>query len=71
MRDFPCKINYISRVRTAVQVKATLKELEKGGANVLIDTYRIVGRDIRFKDLDLLIIDGEQKLRISVKKKLR
>jgi transcription-repair coupling factor (superfamily II helicase) len=57
LKDFPCKIDYISRARTAAQIKATLKELKEGEVNILIGTHRIVGKDVRFKDLGLLIID--------------
>ncbi len=70
LKDFPCKIDYISRARTAAQIKATLKELKEGEVNILIGTHRIVGKDVRFKDLGLLIID-EQKFGVSVKEKLR
>ena len=63
LKDFPCKIDYISRARTAAQIKATLKELKEGEVNILIGTHRIVGKDVRFKDLGLLIIDEEQKFR--------
>ena len=62
---------YISRARTAAQIKATLKELKEGEVNILIGTHRIVGKDVRFKDLGLLIIDEEQKFGVSVKEKLR
>ena len=71
LKDFPCKIDYISRARTAAQIKATLKELKEGEVNILIGTHRIVGKDVRFKDLGLLIIDEEQKFGVSVKEKLR
>lgn len=57
--------------RTAAQIKATLKELKEGEVNILIGTHRIVGKDVRFKDLGLLIIDEEQKFGVSVKEKLR
>lgn len=53
------------------QIKATLKELKEGEVNILIGTHRIVGKDVRFKDLGLLIIDEEQKFGVSVKEKLR
>ncbi len=71
LKDFPCKIDYISRARTASQIKATLKALKEGEINILIGTHRIVGKDVHFKDLGLLIIDEEQKFGVSVKEKLR
>ena len=70
LKDFPCKIDYISRARTAAQIKATLKELKEGEVNILIGTHRIVGKDVRFKDLGLLIIDEEQKFGVAAKEKL-
>ncbi len=61
LKDFPCKIDYISRARTAAKSRLPLKELKEGEVNILIGTHRIVGKDVRFKDLGLLIIDEEQK----------
>ena len=71
LKDFPCKIDYISRARTPAQIKATLKALQEGEVNILVGTHRIVGKDVHFKDLGLLIIDEEQKFGVSVKEKLR
>ena len=71
LKDFPCKIDYISRARTATQIRTTLKALKEGEVNILIGTHRIVGKDVHFKDLGLLIIDEEQKFGVSVKEKLR
>ncbi|MDH6313727.1 transcription-repair coupling factor (superfamily II helicase) [Parabacteroides sp. PFB2-10] len=71
LKDFPCRIDYISRARSAAQIKETLKEVKEGGVNILIGTHRIVSKDVQFKDLGLLIIDEEQKFGVSVKEKLR
>lgn len=71
LKDFPCKIDYISRARTSAQVKDTLKGLQEGSVDILIGTHRIVSKDIKFKDLGLLIIDEEQKFGVSVKEKLK
>lgn len=71
LKNFPCKIDYISRARSTAQIKSILKETEDGKVNILIGTHRIVSKDIRFKDLGLLIIDEEQKFGVSVKEKLR
>ena len=71
LKDFPCRIDYISRARTAAQIKATLKDVADGQVNILIGTHRIVSKDVKFKDLGLLIIDEEQKFGVSVKEKLR
>lgn len=71
LKDFPCKIDYISRARTSSQIKQILKEVKAGDINILIGTHRIVSKDVAFKDLGLLIIDEEQKFGVSVKEKLR
>ncbi|MCD8193074.1 MAG: transcription-repair coupling factor [Tannerellaceae bacterium] len=71
LKNFPCRIDYISRARTAGQVKAILKDLKEGKIDILIGTHRIVSKDVQFKDLGLLIIDEEQKFGVSVKEKLR
>ncbi|MDL2243899.1 transcription-repair coupling factor [Parabacteroides sp. OttesenSCG-928-J18] len=71
LKDFPCRIDYISRARSAAQIKETLKDVKEGGVNILIGTHRIVSKDVQFKDLGLLIIDEEQKFGVSVKEKLR
>ena len=71
LKDFPCRIEYISRARTAKDIKDILKDLKEGQVNIIIGTHRIVGKDVKFKDLGLLIIDEEQKFGVSVKEKLR
>ncbi len=71
LKDFPCRIEYISRARTAKEIRETLKDLKEGKINIIIGTHRIVGKDVIFKDLGLLIIDEEQKFGVSVKEKLR
>ena len=71
LRQMPCRVEYLSRARTAGQAKATLRDLSEGRINILIGTHRILGKDVRFKDLGLLIIDEEQKFGVSVKEKLR
>ena len=57
LKDFPCKIDYISRARTSAQTKGVLNALKAGEIDILIGTHRIVGKDVHFKDLGLLIID--------------
>ena len=71
LKGLPCRVEYLSRARTAAQAKAVLKELEEGDVGILIGTHRILGKDVRFKDLGLLIVDEEQKFGVSVKEKLR
>lgn len=71
LKDFPCRIDYISRARSPKQIKEILGDVKEGKVNILIGTHRIVSKDVRFKDLGLLIIDEEQKFGVSVKEKLR
>lgn len=71
LKDFPCKIDYVSRAKTTAQIKRTLEAVKNGDVNILIGTHRIVSKDVSFKDLGLLIIDEEQKFGVSVKEKLR
>jgi len=71
LKGLPCRVEYLSRARTAAQAKAVLKGLSDGEVGILIGTHRILGKDVHFKDLGLLIIDEEQKFGVSVKEKLR
>lgn len=71
LKDFPVKIGYISRLRKASDVKETLTGLKEGKIDIIIGTHRLVGKDVKFKDLGLLIIDEEQKFGVSVKEKLK
>ena len=71
LKDFPCKVDYLSRARSAKDSSRIVKELEDGKINILIGTHKIIGNSIKFKDLGLLIIDEEQKFGVSVKEKLR
>lgn len=71
LKGLPCKVEYLSRARTAAQTKAVLKGLKEGEVGILIGTHRILGKDVHFKDLGLLVIDEEQKFGVSVKEKLR
>lgn len=71
LKDFPCKVDYISRAKSSAQIKKTLAELKNGDVNIIIGTHRLVGKDVVFKDLGLFIIDEEQKFGVSVKEKLR
>lgn len=67
----PCRVEYLSRARSAKDTNRILKELSDGEVNILIGTHKIIGKSVKFKDLGLLIIDEEQKFGVSVKEKLR
>ncbi|MBR5193680.1 MAG: transcription-repair coupling factor [Bacteroidaceae bacterium] len=71
LKDFPCKVEYLSRARSAKDTSRIIKELEKGEIHILIGTHKLIGKNVKFKDLGLLIIDEEQKFGVSVKEKLR
>lgn len=71
LEGMPCKVEYLSRARTAKDTSRILKELEAGTINILIGTHKIIGKSVKFHDLGLLIVDEEQKFGVSVKEKLR
>ena len=71
LSDLPCNVDYINRFRSAKQVKDTLKNLADGKLDIIIGTHKLVGKDVKFKDLGLLIIDEEQKFGVGVKDKLK
>ena len=71
LKDFPVNIGYVSRLRNTSDINKTLKELEEGKIDIVIGTHRLVGKDVKFKDLGLLIVDEEQKFGVSVKEKLK
>ena len=71
LKDFPCTVEYLSRAKKPAEVKQIKQQLAEGKIDILIGTHKIVGKDIVFKDLGLLIIDEEQKFGVSVKEKLK
>ena len=71
LEDFPCKVDYINRFKTAKQQKETLEKLASGEIDIIIGTHRLAGKDIKFHNLGLLIIDEEQKFGVGVKDKLK
>src|SRR5690554_1432134 len=71
LKDFPVRVDYVNRFKSTKQVNETLKDLEDGKIDILIGTHKIVGKNVKFKDLGLIIIDEEQKFGVSVKDKLK
>ena len=71
LKNFPCRIDYISRLRKSADVKKVITDTALGKIDILIGTHRLIGKDIVFNDLGLLIIDEEQKFGVSVKEKLK
>ncbi len=70
LKDFPVKIEYLNRTKSARETTMILKELADGVVDILIGTHKILGKSVKFKDLGLLIIDEEQKFGVSAKEKL-
>ena len=71
LKNLPCNVEYVSRLRTAKQISDIKKRLKEGSIDILIGTHKILGNGFEFKDLGLLIIDEEQKFGVSAKEKLR
>ncbi|MES2380286.1 MAG: transcription-repair coupling factor [Bacteroidota bacterium] len=70
-KDFPCTVDYINRFKTASEQKDVLKRTAEGKVDVLIGTHKILSKDIKFKNLGLMIIDEEQKFGVAAKEKLK
>ncbi|MBO6078764.1 MAG: transcription-repair coupling factor [Bacteroidaceae bacterium] len=71
LKEFPCRVEYLSRARSAAKVTAILEDLKAGKIDIIIGTHKLIGKQVKFKDLGLLIIDEEQKFGVSVKEKLK
>ena len=71
LRDLPVRVDYLTRARTAKQTKELLADLEAGKIDILVGTHKLIGKNVKFKDLGLLIIDEEQKFGVATKERLR
>lgn len=71
LSNFPLKIEYVSRFKTAQEIKRVVKEVSEGNVNIIIGTHRLVSKDVVFKNLGLLVVDEEQKFGVKVKDKLK
>lgn len=71
LKDFPVRVDYISRARSPKQVKEILADLAAGKIDILIGTHKLIGKSVKFKDLGLLVVDEEQKFGVAVKEKLK
>ncbi len=71
MKDFPVRVDLMSRFRTAAEQKKTVEDLHRGMVDIVIGTHRILSKDVRFKDLGLLIVDEEQRFGVTHKEKIK
>jgi transcription-repair coupling factor (superfamily II helicase) len=71
LRDFPVTVDFINRFKSAKEKKETLKKLEEGKVDIIIGTHALLGKDVKFKDLGVMIIDEEQKFGVAAKEKLK
>ncbi|MEM6298500.1 MAG: transcription-repair coupling factor, partial [Bacteroidota bacterium] len=71
LKNFPCKVEFVNRFKSAKEVREIQEELKKGHIDILIGTHKIVGKQFKFKDLGLMIIDEEQKFGVKVKNQLK
>ena len=71
LKDFPCNIAFLNRFVSGKKQTETLKKLESGEIDIVIGTHKLVGKQVKFKDLGLLVVDEEQKFGVSVKDKLK
>ena len=71
LKEFPVRVEYLTRARSAKDTKEVLDDLKEGKVDIIIGTHKLIGKQVHFKDLGLLIIDEEQKFGVSTKEKLR
>ncbi len=71
LKDFPIRVDLMSRFRTPTEIKKTITDLQKGFVDIIIGTHRVLSEDVKFKDLGLLIIDEEQRFGVAHKEKIK
>ena len=71
LKDFPVRVDFINRFKSSKEKKDTLKQLEEGKINIIIGTHALLGKEVKFKDLGLLVIDEEQKFGVAAKEKIK
>jgi transcription-repair coupling factor (superfamily II helicase) len=71
LKDFPVTIDYINRFKSAKEKKEVLKKLEEGKIDIVIGTHALLGKEVKFKDLGLLVVDEEQKFGVAHKEKIK
>lgn len=71
LKDFPVRVDFINRFKTAKEKKETFKSVAEGKIDIIIGTHSLLGKDVKFKDLGLMVIDEEQKFGVTAKEKLK
>ena len=71
LKEFPIRVDYLTRARSAKQTTQILKDLKDGSINIIIGTHKLIGKNVKFADLGLLIIDEEQKFGVKTKEALK
>ncbi|MEJ7823715.1 MAG: transcription-repair coupling factor, partial [Chitinophagaceae bacterium] len=71
LKDFPVTVDYINRFKSSKEKKETLKKLEEGKIDIIIGTHALLSKDVKFKDLGIMVIDEEQKFGVASKEKLK
>ncbi|HEY4967372.1 MAG TPA: transcription-repair coupling factor, partial [Puia sp.] len=71
LKDFPVTVDYVNRFKSAREKKDTYRKLEEGKIDIIIGTHSILGKEVKFKDLGLLVIDEEQKFGVAHKEKIK
>jgi len=71
LKDFPVTVDYVNRFKSAKEKKETLKKLEEGKIDIIIGTHSLLSKDVKFKNLGLMVIDEEQKFGVAAKEKLK
>jgi len=71
LKDFPVKVDFVNRFKSSKEKKETLKKLEEGKIDIIVGTHSLLGKDVKFRDLGIMIIDEEQKFGVAAKEKLK
>ncbi|MBS1573746.1 MAG: transcription-repair coupling factor, partial [Bacteroidetes bacterium] len=71
LKDFPVTVDYVNRFKSSKEKKETLKKVEEGKVEIIIGTHALLGKEVKFKDLGLLVIDEEQKFGVGHKEKIK
>lgn len=71
LKDFPCTVDYLNRFKSSKEKKDTLQRLADGKIDIIIGTHALLGKEVKFKDLGVLVVDEEQKFGVSAKEKLK